>query len=172
MAAARRISPDDEVRISDVIARASGTAIDLSLADAQALLGLIDEVRALRAELADCQANTPWLAELHAHCTRAGVPMGGIGERIGALTEKLVAARIRAESEPDADCFRLGDEWESPSGCIYTVSRIDLHPTPHGAVKFATLKRGDGSGKPLVREWDSIFRGGRYWIRRSWGGSA
>jgi hypothetical protein len=63
--------------------------------------------------------------------------------------------------EPDADCFRVGDAWESPRGFLYRVVAV--------AGKTAVLRAGESGdrGRIVRRAWDDIgAHTSRPWVRR------
>lgn len=63
--------------------------------------------------------------------------------------------------EPDADCFRGGDVWQSPSGVSHRVTRVE-----RGVAYLAN----EASGRTTSRPWDAIgAHSGRSWVRLSCG---
>ena len=59
--------------------------------------------------------------------------------------------------EPDADCFRIGDEWQSPMGSVCKVVRSGGR-----TVTMLNLK----NGKMHTRPWDAIgAHSNRPWVR-------
>lgn len=61
---------------------------------------------------------------------------------------------------PDADCFRVGDWWQSPRGFRYLVEKRNGNTV--------TLRNG---GKVLRKPYDHIQPNGQVWTRESWGGN-
>ena len=63
--------------------------------------------------------------------------------------------------EPDADCFRVGDKWRSPTGLVYRIVRA--------GGRTVTLLNTQ-TGKTKNRPWDDIgAHTGRPWVRLSCG---
>jgi hypothetical protein len=59
--------------------------------------------------------------------------------------------------EPDADCFRIGDEWRSPSGAVHRVVRSGGR---------TVMLLNTGTGKTQTRPWDAIgAHSSRPWVR-------
>jgi len=63
--------------------------------------------------------------------------------------------------EPDADCFRIGDEWRSPAGVVHRIVRsggrtVTLLNTTNGKVQF---RQWDAIGANTGRPWVRVFCG-------------
>lgn len=74
------------------------------------------------------------------------------------------APKIDQSKAPPADCFRVGDWWQSPKGFRYLI--VSRSPGPGRVVAM----RAGGRGRLLYRTWDSIKTKAGFWVRESWGG--
>ena len=73
----------------------------------------------------------------------------------------VFGAPRQEQREPDADCFRIGDEWKSPKGIVYRVVRAGGQTVHLLSLSTRRLR---------ARQWDDIgAHSGRPWVRLSYG---
>ena len=74
---------------------------------------------------------------------------------------------IDQSKAPPADCFRVGDWWQSPQGTRYLIVDRNLGP---GRRVVWMRAGGRGWARLKYRNWDSIATKAGAWVRESWGG--